>query len=329
MRLAAIVVLFGMAGAAEARDRIALVEFFGYGGMDVEAIRQALPVREGDAYSDAVKVAVRVAVKRVIGRDATDVQGICCDERGDRWLFVGLPGQSSRAFELNPTPGGPVSLSREIVDLHARMEEAEHEAVLKGVAGQDGSPGYRLAKYPPARKLELEVRRYALKHDGELRQVLGDGASAEQRAIAADALGYGRRSPEQITALVRACRDPNDSVRNNSTRALGELLSADPALGKQISADVFLEMIGSGVWTDRNKASFVLEKLARREDAEMLARVKSRAWEPLVEMARWRDTGHALMPRVVLGRIAGIPEERLMQIAFGPPGPFLDAIGAR
>jgi hypothetical protein len=166
-----------------------------------------------------------------------------------------------------------------------------------GAAREDTSRGYRLIKYPPARKLELEVRRYALRHEAELSNVLEDCAIAEQRAIAAD--------------------------------ALGELLSADPSTAKHVLADVFLDMIASGIWTDRNKASFVLAALARSNDPQLAAQIKSQAWQPLIEMARWRDTGHAAMPRLVLGRVAGMPEDRLSQLVFGPPGPFLDALGTR
>jgi hypothetical protein len=69
-----LVLLLAVAGLAAARDRIALIEFFGHGGLDVEAIRKALPVHEGDRYSDGTKSRVREAVRRVSGRDATDVQ---------------------------------------------------------------------------------------------------------------------------------------------------------------------------------------------------------------------------------------------------------------
>ncbi len=326
-----LVLLLAVAGLAAARDRIALIEFFGHEGLDVEAIRKALPVHEGDRYSDGTKRRVREAVRRVSGRDATDVQGICCDEHGDRVLFIGLSGRSSREFHLNPKPAGTVRLSKDIVELYARLDKAEHAAVRKGgdAPQEDTSNGYRLLKYPPVRKLELQVRQYALAHKAELKDVLENCSDAKQRAIAADALGYAGRSPRQITVLVRACRDSDDDVRNNATRALGEMVSADPALTKQIPASDFVEMISSGIWTDRNKASLVLGALAVSNDPHLLAQIKSQAWEPLLEMVRWRDTGHAAMPRMILGRIKGIPEERLTQLAFGPPQQFLNALGIK
>ena len=45
-------IFFALAVAAPARDRIAFIEFYGYQGFHVEAIRRALPYREGSAASD-------------------------------------------------------------------------------------------------------------------------------------------------------------------------------------------------------------------------------------------------------------------------------------
>ncbi len=331
MRYWRLVLLLVLAVPAAARDRVALIEFFGYQGLEVEPIRNALPVQEGAPYSADAKEQVREAVRRVTGRDATDVQGICCDENGDRVLFIGLPGRSSREFRLNPLPTGSVRLSDKITELYARLDRAEEAAARQGgdAPREDDSSGYRLLHYAPARELELQVREYALAHESEIRDALQNSSDARHRAIAADALGFAERSPGQIAALVQACRDPDDDVRNNSTRALGVLLSAEPALAEQIPAAVFIEMVGSGIWSDRNKGSFVLGALAESQDARLAEQIKSEAWEPLLEMARWRDIGHAARARLLLGSILGIPEDRLMQLAFGPPQPFLEAIGAK
>jgi len=52
----------------------------------------------------------------------------------------------------------------------------------------------------------------------------------------------------------------------------------------------------------------VLWPLTQSRDAQLLERLKAEAGEALLEMARWRAEGWASMARVVLGRIAGIPE---------------------
>jgi hypothetical protein len=323
--------LLALGTAASARDRIAGIEFYGYKGIDAEAVRKALPVHEGDAYSDAVKGQVQEAVKRTTGRDATDVAGICCNAEGDRVVFIGVPGESSRTFALNPQPTGKDRLSAKITVLSHKMDQAEEAAVRKGgaAAQEEGSDGYRLVKDPAARRLELAVRRYALRHQAELLRVLESSSDAEQRGIAADVLGYGRRSPQQVAALVRASRDPDDNVRNNATRALGELVSAGPEIAKQIPSGTFVDMLRSGIWTDRNKASFLLMYWTQARDPGLLEQLKAQALDALIEIARWRDTGHAIPARLVLGRIAGIPEDRLVQLAPGDVQVILDSLARR
>ena len=74
-------------------------------------------------------------------------------------------------------------------------------------------------------------------------------------------------------------------------------------------------MLNSGVWEDRNKAALLLDVLSHRRDPRLLRVLRSQALESLVEMARWRNPGHASNARVILGRIAGIEEERLQQLA--------------
>jgi hypothetical protein len=172
---------------------------------------------------------------------------------------------------------------------------------------EDGTPGYRLLKEPTARAAELAVRAFALDHEDELLQILTTSADGAQRAIAADVLGFGARSPRQMAALVRGVRDPDSEVRNNSTRALAEILSGDPSLAAQIPADNFIQMIQSGIWTDRNKASVVLYRLTQSRDPQLLARLNAEAGDALQEMANWRG-GWAMWPRFVLERIAGRSE---------------------
>jgi hypothetical protein len=61
----------------------------------------------------------------------------------------------------------------------------------------------------------------------------------------------------------------------------------------------------------------------------LLTQIEKQAWEPLMEMARWRDTGHAFGPRLILGRIRGVPDDRLFSLAAGSPEAFLAAIGSK
>jgi hypothetical protein len=88
-------------------------------------------------------------------------------------------------------------------------------------------------------------------------------------------------------------------------------------------------MMSSGIWTDRNKGGFVLEAMTRGRDPKLLGTVRAQALEPLIEMARWRDFGHAIFARQILARIAGVPETKVNEIALGPIQALLDLLPAR
>jgi hypothetical protein len=145
--------------------------------------------------------------------------------------------------------------------------------------------------------------------------------------MAADALGYGAHNTRQIAALARAARDPDSEVRNNSTRALSEILRADPSAAAEVPPETFIDMVQSGNWTDRNKGCLTLWPLTQTRDPRLLARIKSESEDALWEIARWRNAGWAFCARVILGRSAGIPEERLNSLASGPFDAFGSAMG--
>ena len=117
---------------------------------------------------------------------------------------------------------------------------------------------------------------------------------------------------------MQASRDSNAGVRNDATRALGVLLQSSPALAAQVLAATFIEMMLSGIWTDRNKSCSVLEPMSMARDPQLLARLRAEALDPLIEMARWRSEGHSSRGKMVLARIGGAKEEDVPGLAFGP-----------
>jgi hypothetical protein len=116
-----LILFFSFIFSAEAAERIELIEFFGYQGIDVEAVRRALPVHEGEVFDKTTRAQVREAVRRVTGGDATDVAAICCGEQGGRLLFIGLPGKSTHTFRLNAKPAGTAQLPGELLPLFAKI----------------------------------------------------------------------------------------------------------------------------------------------------------------------------------------------------------------
>jgi hypothetical protein len=287
-------------------------------------------VHEGGDYSDRTRNQVRQAVGDAIGKEPTDVAAICCDEKGNRLLFIGLPGASYKSFVYNPEPRGDERLSPDILNLYGRLDHELEAAVRRGgqAAEEDDSNGYALVKDPTVRSLQLAVHQWAIRHERKLLRVLEFSSAVEHRRVASDAVGYTRQSQDQILALVRAARDPDDEVRNNASRALGVLVRSNAALASEIPPDTFIDMLNSGIWTDRNKGTALLAQVTAGRNTELLAKIRAAALDSLVEMASWRRPSHAYFARMVLGRVAGLPEDRLKVLAWnGPVNPIIKAAG--
>jgi hypothetical protein len=246
----------------------------------------------------------------VTGRYPTDLANVCCDERGDRVIFIGLDGKTIR---YNPPPKGHIRLPDRMLGLHDRSLELNDENVRQGAAAEDDSRGYALSAYPPLRSVQLRMRAYSVGRGAYIREVLETAADERQRIAAATLLGYARRSRSQLAALVRASQDGSDGVRNNATRALIVLARSSPTIAGEIPASNFIELLLSGKWTDLNKASNLLNFITRSRKRELLAQLHQReVLERLVEIARWRSHGEPA--RYILGRVAGIDEGRLEQL---------------
>ncbi|MEJ2088764.1 MAG: hypothetical protein P8Y69_09900, partial [Gammaproteobacteria bacterium] len=76
-----------------------------------------------------------------------------------------------------------------------------------------------------------------------------------------------------------------------------------------IDGTVFVEMLNSLQWTDRNKALMVLSSLSRRRDLELLTALRTQALPALIEMCGWKNLGHAGASCRILERILGFPEQ--------------------
>jgi hypothetical protein len=322
------------------QKRIGLIAFFGQEGFDTARIRHALPFHEGDFVSlganekeaaelrDRWKESTKQALRQVIGGDPTDVELVCCSSSGDVLVYIGLPGKSYRPVHYNPRPKGSIRLPLALVQIDDEVGSLLMKAIMQGRGGEDDSEGYALSKDdPPTRSKQLEFRDEARKNEQLIFKVLESSADAEQRALAAEALGYVHQTPQQIAALVKASFDLNDEVRNNSARALGVLLNNKPDLRRQIPIKRFIAFLNSGTWTDRNKGLMVCFAMAQGRDRKILADLHE-AEDSLVEMAQWYK-GHAFAARLILGWIAGIEDQKLRELADeDPPDTLLRAFTA-
>ncbi len=126
---------------------------------------------------------------------------------------------------------------------------------------------------------------------------------------------------------VQASRDVDENVRNNAVRALGVVAGSNSRVANQIPADGFIDMLNSGSWTDRNKGGYVLEALTASRNPKVLGQLRSKALDSLLEMARWRSSGHNHSALLLLGRVAGIEEGRLSElIAAGQVDQIIKAL---
>ena len=324
-RLAAGLVWVAAALAQPEHLRIGEIEFYGYSGIDLAKKRAALPVHEGEDVSEDQMEGLIGRIKQAT--QATAVTAVCCDDKHGLMIYLGLAGRSSRDMPYNPAPKGTGRLAPVAGELERQFSDALTRAMGKGETGEDQSKGYALSENAELRARQMAMRKFALSHGSEIRRVLARSSDTAQRAIAAHLTGYARQSAEQIAALVRASRDPDDEVRNVVTRGLWVLAASSPKTAARIPAAGFIEMLSSRQWTDRNKSSLLLEVLTRSRDAKLLGELRERALDPLIEIARWRSKGHALAGRMMLGRCAGIEEGRLAQLVeAGDIEPILEAL---
>jgi hypothetical protein len=302
--------------AQSQNTRIGLIEFFGASGVETQKVKETLAVYEGQDVSfdqlPDLRLRVTQAVKS-IGYEPTDVAPVCCNSQGHVVVFVGLPGKNYRSFSYNPVPHGAATLPPEVVNLYQQAMDLLLESIQKQ-GNENDSKGYALSTYPPLRAKQIAMHEYAIRNEAVIHRVLLKSGDAEQRAVAAELLGYANHSTQQIISLVRASRDSNGGVRNNAIRALAVLANSNERAVRSIPANNFVSMLNSGKWTDRNKGSFLLDILTRRRDPKLLFRIRQQALESLIEMARWQDPSHVDDARIILGRVAGIPEKQLGQL---------------
>ena len=319
MKILILIAILTAAAPAFSQDEsfaIGAFDFYGRDGLDVNLIRAALPLGEGDQLSRGSKEKmvrrIKKAIRQATGREVSDVAPVCCDNRGRLIIYIGLRGESVRQILYNPSPRGSARLPSAALKVHRDVEKALLNAIKKGVSGEDDSQGYALSLDLETRTKQLALHAYAVRHSPTVRRVLASARNVEHRQIAAEMLGYADRSPEQIAALIRASHDVADGVRNNAIRALVVLARSSSEASASIPGECFVGLLDSGLWTDRNKAAELLSILTAQRDPTLLTCLRGQALMSLIEMARWLYPGHAHSARLMLGRIVGIDERTLI-----------------
>jgi hypothetical protein len=200
-----------------------------------------------------------------------------------------------------------------VLDAGKAFDTAFGGTIERGDFAEDDTRGHALFHDPATRAVQERFVGLAVRDTDNLRQVLHESSEADRRALAAQILGYVIDKQGVVDDLVQAMRDSDETVRNNAMRSLMVFTKMTTGPAPRIPYEPFVQMLNSPVWTDRNKSSAALQELSARRDPELLRTLRATAFDSLAEMARWKVKGHALSAFTILGRIAGLSEDAILQ----------------
>jgi hypothetical protein len=300
--------------------QIGVIDFYGLSRLAASDLRPALLFHEGDALemSDSGRPASLTEseqrLSRLPGVSSARINAVCCDQ-GRVIVYVGIEEVGRTARPFRSAPHGSQRLPADVIDSYRKLGDAVMAAVARGDASEDDSQGHAFFHDSAARAVQEQFLVYASRDLELLRRVLRESDDAVHRAVAAEVIGYVADKQAVVNDLVYAMSDPAPDVRNNAMRTLGVFAKAVPTatrLTPVVPVEPFLALLNSPIWTDRNKASFALAELTANRDPARLTRIRQSALAALTEMARWKSPGHALPAFVILGRIAGVPDDEIV-----------------
>lgn len=293
---------------------IGIIDFYGLRSVSERQVREALQIKEGDpSPSSSDRKEAKRRLESLPGVAEADVNLVCCDA-GKAILFIGIREKGAPSIQFRPAPQGKIRLPQDVVQAGDDLLKAWTAAVLKGNSSEDDSQGHALSTDPALRAAQERFITFAARDLKLLRDVLRHSADAEHRALAAEVIAYTANKQAIVNDLVEATRDPASGVRNDATRALVVLANSNQQTTRRpikIPLRPFIEMLNSIEWTDRNKSSGALDALTYKRDPAILSELRQKALPSLIEMARWKSSGHAGASFFLLGRVAGFPEDEI------------------
>lgn len=291
--------------------RIDVIDFYGMHKTPEAKVREAIGVKEGDALPPS-KGDVEERLDNIAGVAESHLEAVYDAKK--MILYVGLEERGAPHFDIREAPEGDMKLPEVMTKEYRNFVETAAAAARYNIVAEDLTQGHARSADPETRKIQDRFPLFATDHLAELRDVLRNSSDEDQRAIAAYMIGYAPNKRDVINDLQYALKDADAGVRANATRslvAIEVLAKLDPKQGIKVSPTWFIEMLNSLSWSDRNRAVGALQILTDQPDQGILDQIRERSLPSLIDMARWKTLAHALPPYLLLGRIAGLPEDQV------------------
>lgn len=296
---------------------IGIIDTYGLRTVSEADVLQALSVKPGSDALDTIKSQQDILARIKVIPNVADASFnlVCCDDaEGRSILFVGVREKGTPPLEFRPAPKGDVRLPAKIVKAGDDFQQAFTKALETREFTEDDSQGHAIFANKQTRAVQERFVSLATPNLAILRRVLFESSNAKQRALAAQVIAYVRDKRSVVVDLAYAMTDPDGETRNNAMRALlviAKYANANPQLKIKVPTLPFVRMLNSLEWTDRNKSAGALDALTIDRDPKLFAQLKREALNSLVEMASWKNPGHAQPSFNILGRLAGMTEAEI------------------
>jgi hypothetical protein len=280
------------------------INLYGLQKISAEHVLQAAKLQAGQPLPPS-KGEMEDAIAKLPGVARARVEAICCEGKY-AILFVGIEERTGPHIEFHEEPSGTASLPEEIMDAyHQFLTALRRSAEVNADKSRERDP--ELAA------VTEKFTSFASTKLTELRNVLRDGSDPEERAAAAIVIGYAQDKSSIAGDLQYAMRDPDEAVRGNAIRSLhAAVMKADtPSQAVPVPLTTLMDLLHSVVLSDRMEAADMLVTVTDDGNPQAIALMRSQALPALVEMARWKSLFYALPPFMLVGRIAGLPEEEI------------------
>lgn len=280
------------------------INLYGLQKVSAERVLQAAKLQTGQPLPHS-KGEMEEAIEKLPGVAHARVEAICCEGKY-AILFVGIEEQTAPHIEFHAEPSGTATLPEEVMD-------AYHQFLTALRRNAEGNADKPRERDPELAGVTEKFTLFASTKLAELRDALRDSPDPEERAAAAVVIGYAQDKGAIAGDLQYAMRDPDEAVRGNAIRSMhAAVMKADtPSQAVPVPLTTLMDLLHSVVLSDRMEAADMLVTVTDDGNPQAIALMRSGALPALVEMARWKSLFYALPPFMLVGRIAGLPEEEI------------------